>query len=265
MSKPESNHQHHREDSDRHKCSPPGVIEIKGKIEAYPTQDLLAEWRNSTTGSDTRENRREKVEKATLGFVALVALLNLVQTCSSVRSADAARRAADIAKDTLRISQRAYIGAGDPSVLYDPMEMRFQVRNSGHIPTGKVTVITHRAIFFTADPKARSLPFRPVENGWGSSVKRSVMPDSSFEDVSPFRLFDKDQFLAGNQILILAGTLEYNDGFPEDGAQQTNFCFQSQRYAASGEHLIVDCDADEIIAKLTLFDRYPQQGDNQKH
>lgn len=185
------------------------------------------------------------------------------QAIASQRAANAAKSAANTAKESLRISERAYLGVSDPEVLPDLKEIRFQVRNIGRIPSGNVVVTTHRAIFYTADISAKTLPFAPIEAGWGSTHKPPVFPNASFVDLDPFNSIDKEQFIGGHQIIVIAGVIEYGDGFIGDGKQKSSFCFQTQRYIATGERIIIDCDVNIILPKLIKLDHYPIEGDNQ--
>jgi hypothetical protein len=82
-----------------------GVVEVNARL----PRDLTEEFSASSKETSGRENQRLRLEKWTLGTLLVVALLNLLQAVQSVRSADATVRSAKIADDNLKVSQRPWV------------------------------------------------------------------------------------------------------------------------------------------------------------
>ncbi len=69
------------------------------------------------------------------------------QVAVAKSAADAARSAADTAKDTLHVSERAYLTLGTPTNDFQNKRMDVPVFNGGHIPSGPVQIVMHEATF----------------------------------------------------------------------------------------------------------------------
>jgi hypothetical protein len=94
-----------------------GDIHVRGQIEADVPESLIEKYKTARNENTPRDNARFIVECITLGLVFLYAALTAIQSCESVKSADAAKSAADTAAKTLAQSiiqfakeQRPYIG-----------------------------------------------------------------------------------------------------------------------------------------------------------
>lgn len=117
---------------------------IKGtvEVEARLPRELTEEYSGSSKETSGRENQRLLLEKITLVVLLCVALLNLFQARQSSRSASAAENAANIARDTLKVSQRPWVFMdvqANSDVNYtneDGMYMNvvFNLRNLGPTP-----------------------------------------------------------------------------------------------------------------------------------
>lgn len=69
------------------------------------------------------------------------------QARATERSANAAKSAAQTAKETLHLSERAYIAFGAPKMDYTKKTITLEWINTGHIPSGPMEIIAHEATF----------------------------------------------------------------------------------------------------------------------
>ena len=65
-----------------------------------------------------------------------------------------------------------------------------------------------------------------------------------------------DKIETGYQSVILVGNISYNDGFP-DSEVDVPFCYQTLYYERTKSVTWGPCEISEILPRLTLVDRYP--------
>lgn len=108
-----------------------GDIRIAGDVNANLPPDITKEYVSSSQKENTREDRRFVVERITLVFVILVAIISMAQFCAS-------RLAIQQAKDQFVADQRPYLLIHRISTVHmavgDPMMADVQWVNFGKTP-----------------------------------------------------------------------------------------------------------------------------------
>jgi len=118
-----------------------GKVHVNGEIETQFPPELIEEYSSSNQKTDKREERRFIVEIITLVLVLIVAAFSYVQTRESIRSADAAKSAADIANQSLVVGQRAWISVNattENALVFNSqgawLPNNVEMKNVGHSP-----------------------------------------------------------------------------------------------------------------------------------
>ena len=182
------------------------------------------------------------------------------QTTAQNKAATAAESAATTAKNTLHVSERAYVVIGGPQTDTTKKIVTIPIVNSGHIPSGPVNVTLHHAIFHTV-PDIR-LTFRDVlGKHWKHQHLSSVSPALPLTITIPIQEMDEVSLNGGHQAIFIAGYLVYNDGFPDTGDQRRAFCTQTFYEITVKQVVWIECDASDLIPKLESMDGYPQNED----
>jgi hypothetical protein len=219
-----------------------GKINVSGEIEANIPKSVIEQYKAARQENTPRDNARFFVECITLGFVMLVAVFGGIQTCQSVRSSSAAVSAADTAKDALHISERAYIAALPPELDVPHKLLTLSFVNNGHIPTGRA-----QATLF-----AITHPGSTPEGHWSKTEYSEIQPRGEGQEAQltlGLEALDINQFSAGRQIVTVAGTIAYDDGFKT--IQTTDICYHSLFVQVSNKFEWVPCaPAIDMINKI---------------
>jgi len=213
----------------------------------------------------TVSTRRDWIDWWTLrmeGFGLFVLIVYTVFTglmwCANKKSADAAKSAADTARDALHISERAYIVDGGASIDISTKSLTIPFVNSGHVPSGAVEIITHEATINAAGPTTSVDLRMAVEKHWGRYNFRSIPQGWPLSLAIPVPQVSKEYLETGRQIVIVAGFVTYNDGFPDTPQQQWSFCTRTSYQTIMKRSLIGPCKPeDDTLHKLELLDGYP--------
>jgi hypothetical protein len=133
-----------QQQKDNHERRISGAVSVSGSVKADLPQQLLDEYAASNEKADTREKRRVFREFATLFFLILTAGFTFIQAYQSVKSANAAKSAADVAAKQLEMAERPWIEAGDFQIVSPlaieqngegaRLTIRFTPHNIGHSP-----------------------------------------------------------------------------------------------------------------------------------
>lgn len=219
-------------------------------------------------GEKDRTRHDDKVlqwTKIMTGVVVTYTVLTGFITCSSINSAkqaaisaDAARRAATIANETLHLSERAYVVFGTPHIDTTKKDILVQFVNTGHIPSGPVSVTAHEATFNVEKPGAKTQFFRAIEKSWQTLKFSSVSPGIPMGIVEPTPAMSPKRMSAGLQGVVVAGNFSYTDGFPHTPVQKGSFCVQTRYQLVSKEVYLSPCDATYIIPQMVAVDGYPK-------
>lgn len=239
------------------KCDVSGSVQVRGEVEVKSPIEIRHQESPTEKDKDARDKKRFVVECLGIVLVFVYAALTLWLACSSQKSANAAKSAAETSKQYMHISERAYLAIKDARIDWKEKMITLTFQNVGHIPTGKLTITIGEALL--ASP-ATGLPPNietdAIEHHWGRKKRDSVPPDVPLLlGGTSFTRFDSQLIGNGNQILIMAGVLSYPDGFPEDGDQKTPFCFQTVIQAASKEVGVNPCNPDQTLPYLEALDK----------
>ena len=176
-------------------------------------------------------------------------------------SADAAKRAADTARDALHISERAYLADGAPSINFPTKSVTIPFPNSGHIPSGAVQIVIHEATINVATPTAADIDLRTaIERHWGRYNFQSIPPAPVYPIAVAVPVPQMSEALldSGRQTILLAGFIAYNDGFPDTTQQQWFFCQRTSFQNVMNRFFIGPCKpGDDTLRKLEMLDGYP--------
>jgi hypothetical protein len=236
-----------------------GRIEISGSVETT-TPERFEEKRNAAEKDEkARDKLRLGVEIAGLVFIIIYAGLTALMYCANKEAADAAKSAANTAKDALHISERAYVVTGHPTIDTDTKIVTLPIINSGHIPSGNVNAIIHQAALSISTPDGS--PKRVFGTGacWKHFEMESVptvgqtmsfnlrVPSLSVADLG-----------SGHQQIVIVGTIMYNDGFSDDPDQPSLFCYGYGLLPPSNGLEWPLCDPNLYLRDAIAADHYPQ-------
>ena len=188
-----------------------------------------------------------------------VAKQDLVQARAAEASAKAAATAADIAGQTLHVSERAFLTLGVPVDDFTHNRTNVPIVNSGHIPSGPVTLIVHEATFRVDDPKATFIPAAAViEKHWRKTAYETIPNGNLISAEVHLPAVVEDQVKTGKQVVAIAAVMTYNDGFPNTQEQRWVFCDQSGFDSNLRIFLSRPCDdANLLLHDLIQIDGYP--------
>jgi hypothetical protein len=215
-----------------------GKIHVNGSVEINLSDDLKTD--RNTEREDDNTHRHKELYWARLTFLAVVTYTTIaaVQTCVNNKAAKAAKDAGDLARQSLQISQRAYITIGrkdgviaDFVIPKDPnqdAEIVLFFQNTGRIPAklawgtfgdhGLLVQgsVGHSGITYTHGFKGLPIPSRDKSGkitGWVGGEAAVVAGDSVFVStlgkISQKDIQDLSHRPLGSFIL---GIYEYCDG-----------------------------------------------------
>jgi hypothetical protein len=182
-----------------------------------------------------------------------------VQARAGQQAADAATSAANTAKEALRTSERAYVANGPMTLGEEKKTVKFSLVNSGHVPSGVATTITHYAIGENKNPFMQGYLIQTAECHWAKGRVESVTPGSPYEITVTLPKLDKEKLISGLQQVVVAGYINYADGFPDTPIREWPFC-TAFRYKIDGtvQTLInAPCDSAIFVPKMEICDKYP--------
>jgi len=174
-------------------------------------------------------------------------------------AADAAKSAAETAKDALHISQRAYLTDGASSINFPTKSITIPIINSGHIPSGALEVVVHETTVNIPVPMTGDIDLRAaIERHWGRYKFQSIPPGWPIAIAIPVPQMSDVYLNSGQQTVILAGFIAYNDGFPGTAEQNWPFCQRTTYQTVMKRFFIGPCrPGDDTLHKLESLDGYP--------
>jgi hypothetical protein len=141
----------------------------------------------------------------------------------------------------------------DPQL--DKVEIPFV--NTGHQPAKDVEVTYYTETFAT---KPGAILGR-VDGHWTRLPKVDEFPVSTAgltgADMHIGSPATAEELRDGSRAIIVAGTIEYNEGFPDTGTQTTWFCAHSLWTAPTKTFGFIPCDARDKIAMIKRDIQYP--------
>lgn len=163
-------------------------------------------------------------------------------------------------KLALHISERAYLVVATPLLNITNGVVTLQVDNDGRISSGATVVTDHEV---TVEQTNTFIPpdivSHAVERHWKQFSVLSVSPGSDVLEIAiPLPAFSKERLKLGSQAVVIAGSITYNDGFPDDTTQTFLFCWQSVRQLIVKKTFWAPCEAPRVIPTMKKLDGYPQ-------
>jgi len=189
------------------------------------------------------------------GCAALVGLFGLIYLRGQLRQMKVSNEQTKLA---LHVSERAYLTVGGPILDIENGLVTLGRSNIGRIPSGYAQVIVHAA---TANQPTLDAP-ADLNNAVGRFWKKvsfpSVIPSTSstppFSIAVPAKSYSKAGVEAGTQVIVVAGYVTYNDGFPDDPSQESPFCEYTVRHSVMKRTVWVPCDAKSIVPIMETLD-----------
>jgi len=177
------------------------------------------------------------------------------QLSISQKQATAATGAADIAKEALHVSERAYLAPAFARIDYAHRRIVVPIANSGHVPSGPVSIEAHEEM--TARTGASgALSF--IERHWKKSSLKSSPNGTHYGFTVEVPFLDEESSRARMQQTTIAGTITYNDGFPGTPLQSVVFCFFTAAEAQPPTTEFGICDEPErVLAEIKAREHYP--------
>ena len=184
------------------------------------------------------------------------------QTAAQQRATSAATSAANTAKDTLHVSQRAYIYFGTPDIDFVGRKLTVPLINGGHIPSGAIDIsvfeITYRQEFQKNGMQSSG---DLIERHWRQGYIRTITPNLPLNYVVDIPALDQTLFDAERQGFAAVGVVSYSDGFSGTPKQVSEFCFISIRNNKTNSDPLIVCDPIVQLPKLKAFVGYPSNED----
>src|ERR1035437_6901276 len=199
------------------------------------------------TDKDWRDKAKFWAEM--LGLIVLIAytIFTGLMYCANKKAADAAKSAADTAANSLKISERAYLGTDRPSQV--PEGIYLKVVNYGHSPASNVLIHVDKMVapFFTQIPK--SLDLRETVTAYGSD--KNIIPPNGYYDLviqlSDIGIHDFAGLGLNKRVLYIQTTVEYGTIFGEKESIETCFLWNPSHPT------FVSCPPN-IIKALKMWD-----------
>ena len=194
--------------------------------------------------------------------VALVAITGTYtyfagqQASAGITAANAAKSAADTARDALHISESAYVSIGTPRIDAAQGLFYLPIQNTGHIPSGAVDIIVHEATFNSPTIDPNTLP-PAAEKHWKSQHFISITPGTPVEISVLLRKIATQYLLQGQQVVVVAGSISANDGFPDTPQRNSLFCWRSIAILKPRQVNVTPCDPGVFLPQLVKVDGYP--------
>jgi|ERR1039457_3080046 hypothetical protein len=183
------------------------------------------------------------------------------QALATRQSANAATSAASTAKETLHISERAYVTEGNVRIDLDNHIIVVPITNSGHIPSGETGITVHHAIGNGTDPLRPNQWLVSADCGWKHQRVESVAVGTPYEITIPISNADKNKVNDGTQQIFVAGFIEYNDGFSDTPPRDWPFCFATYYQSVTKKTIVGPYDPALYIRYLERCDKYPRNED----
>jgi len=174
-------------------------------------------------------------------------------------AADAAKSAADTAKNSLVISQRAYLTGLYPITDYDKKIISFQILNSGHIPSSRAQVVIYEVTWNPPKPTVGETgPEYVVERHKQINNIPAVVPTSA--GPSPISIavivpeMSKDRLLKGTQLILIVADIAYDAGFEEVKGQRSEVCIQTVYQTIAKSVFLIPCDPNKYLPGMESAD-----------
>ena len=182
----------------------------------------------------------------------------ITQTWSSIKAANAAKSAADTARDALHVAERAYVVTGTATFDTAKETVTIPIFNTGHIPAKGMIMKIHSILFEAVPPTPRNQA-PGIEMFWNTFNRDSVVPGVPAPITAVFTRMSQQGMEAGEQEFVIAGSIAYNDGFGKKPNQLWFFCARSEYNSILKETTSITCVPNEWIPILEKADGYPNK------
>lgn len=183
------------------------------------------------------------------------------QTTAQRDAAAATQAAANIAKDTLHVSQRADIVFGPVTMYVEQHLFKIPLINDGHMPSGGAVYEVRQSTVNIIKAVGKF-----SKKGWEIDGKCNVdhidsVPVGNADILLPIEapLSDVRRIQDGTEEVILVARIKYNDGFPDTKPRVWQKCW----VVDTMENINHSCDATVYLAQLRAShpecDRPPSQ------
>lgn len=211
--------------------------------------------------------KKQSADTHRLALAAVKEVDSLRKQADASRTiAVATRSASETARESLKVSDRAYVITGAPRLDIQAKEISFPLINNGHIPSGKVAVTVHEATINLPRPSAGSLRVNPVEAHWKETDLNAIPPTQgtiTYTINTPVPNLDSTRLKDGRQQIFVVGDVSYGDGFSGDPTANWKFC-EGYRFDPKTKKFVwAPCDWDLYIMEVMSADHYPD--DEYKH
>jgi len=166
-------------------------------------------------------------------------------------------------KEALHVSERAYVTIEEPQFQFQTRDIILPIVNSGHIPSGKMTSIIHSATYTFETPGQAGDWSNPTDKSWQHTDWASIPTGNHTSLLVPLPLLDESRYNSGTQIIAIAGTLSYRDGFSDTPERIWQFCFKSVYHTVTKKSYIAVCNATDVLPQLEKADGYPNNEHSQ--
>jgi hypothetical protein len=177
-----------------------GDIHVRGEIEANVPESFIEKYKAVRNEQTPRDNARFVVECATLGLVFIYAGLTAIQSCQSLKSANAAESAAKTASRELELSQRPWVDAdtqiGGPlfyNVNGANFMFTFTLRNSGRLPALNTFIEPKMAVIFNDEDPTQ------IRNELCADAKKTVKTSAIGVTLFPNVKYPKQETVTVNK------------------------------------------------------------------
>jgi hypothetical protein len=203
---------------------------------------------------------------AEVGMFFLTVVIAVSTTCYTIYAnkqwpdihtqAEAAKSAADTAKDALHISERAYVNSGSPNADDQRKTIVIPLINSGRLPAENVVSVLFEV---TINPKASGLgPTNladTVERNKGITHFPVITPGPSpVSVVVPAPKMSAKLLNTGKQQIEIAGIVTYGDGLPDTLSQASFVCLVTMYQTLAKAVYWTPCNTGKEIARLASLD-----------
>lgn len=237
------------------------------------TSALVGYAQRQAEDADKMKESADKNAKASRDFADTAGLINKgigdavtkldSQAKATQQAANAAKNAVDTAKESLHVSQRAYLIMGSLVLNLDTDVVSIPIINVGHIPSGQVTVIAYEATL-AASSDEPAMKRDPVEAKSVGFSTFSIDPNPGAERAMniPVPKVIPADFMGNKQQVVIAGRMNYYDGFQDDPLQTEVFCFAGLYFSSLKKVSWAFCDPARYIKEISEAEAKAAQNPN---
>ncbi|MBZ5686285.1 MAG: hypothetical protein LAP86_14745 [Acidobacteriia bacterium] len=172
--------------------------------------------------------------------------------CANRDAATAATNAANTAKDTLNISERAYVIFGTPEIDYEKKIMNIPVVNTGHVVSGQVDITLYEGTFNNDSRSHEPIPFKNLVERHRSIQSLESIAAGRLPSIFavPLPRMDPQKVKDARQMVMVVGSISYNDGFPNTPTQHWTMCVHTVYQSIAKQTYLSICNGGVLLPKF---------------